>query len=538
MEDTKIEWANHTFNPWMGCTKVSPACANCYAERDMDKRLGKVAWGPSGNRVITSEANWQKPIKWNRTAGELPSHIVKPCSQPIEYMPVPRPRVFCASLADVFEDWQGVMHDHQGYQLCLHPSEPDRFVPIIPGVQELTAEEIAKGWRRVTMDDVRGRLFRLIDKTPNLDFLLLTKRPENIRRMWAHVESSKRKNCHRCGKRWRDRNGLSGAVLATAKTDLGQVESMHQKSAVQASASGNEKQAGLPTDSCHVGQEEDLRIGSPTGLAPNERPHSQGHDDQSQERNQDRQPTGEPGASHNERAEDTRHRSVECRSQSTEGIEAPQDQVDREGHPSDPISSNERRNAQGHRVRLRHEGESDWCHCESPDVETRLTARNNVWIGTSAENQEQADKRIPELLKCRDLSPVLFLSCEPLLGPVDLNQSWKVHRGDGWKLNRNQYAAECPTSGIDWVIAGGESGPEARQSNPEWFRLLRDECLVAGIPYHFKQWGEWSPYDRGTVDTAELAEAGSLDVPMVRYGKKLAGRMLDGVTHDEFPKTQ
>ena len=100
-ENSKIEWTDHTFNPWMGCTKVSPACTNCYAERDFDHRYKKVKWGPTGTRVVTSDANWRKPLKWNRDAEGLPV----------------RHRVFCASLADVFEDWDGEMLDHNGNRL-------------------------------------------------------------------------------------------------------------------------------------------------------------------------------------------------------------------------------------------------------------------------------------------------------------------------------------------------------------------------------------------------------------------------------------
>ena len=85
-ENSKIEWTDHTFNPWIGCTKVSPACDNCYAERLMDTRLGRVEWG--GERKRTSPANWRKPIAWNRQA-----HREKRIA-----------RVFCASLADVFDN--------------------------------------------------------------------------------------------------------------------------------------------------------------------------------------------------------------------------------------------------------------------------------------------------------------------------------------------------------------------------------------------------------------------------------------------------
>src|SRR3954468_1422847 len=86
MENSKIEWTDHTFNPWIGCQKVSPGCDHCYAEALMDTRWGKVEWGPHGERKRTSEANWKQPLKWARQANGR------------------RPRVFCASLADVFDN--------------------------------------------------------------------------------------------------------------------------------------------------------------------------------------------------------------------------------------------------------------------------------------------------------------------------------------------------------------------------------------------------------------------------------------------------
>jgi hypothetical protein len=167
----------------------------------------------------------------------------------------------------------------------------------------------------VTMDDVRARLFRLIDATPNLDWLLLTKRPENIQRMWVK------------------------------------------------------------------------------GFCDNH----------------------------------------VCEASKTTGIFCPHDSCDL-------------------------------------DDGVRAAGRSNVWLGTSVENQEYAEKRIPHLLGCRDLARVLFLSCEPLLGPVDLSR---------WMSSAEE--------GKFWVIAGGESGPEARPSHPNWFRGLRDQCAAAGVPFHFKQ---------------------------------------------------
>lgn len=324
-ENSEISWTHHTFNPWLGCTKVASGCQHCYADILMDQRYGKVKWGPHGTRVLTSPGNWAKPLKWNRVA---------------EHAGV-RARVFCASLADVFEDWgTKEIHTHHGHVA------------------------VAEHGGTMCMDDVRQRLFALIDATPHLDWLLLTKRPENIQRMWE-----------------------------------------------------------LPV--LHPGA-----IGS---------------------------------------------------------------------------------------------------------------YRKNVWIGTSIAVQEDADKNIPALLKCRDLAPVLFLSVEPLLGPVDLEIiSDAVSVCDLYPLRGLASCGDAvgPHPKIDWVIVGGESGPNARPMHPDWARSIRDQCVSAGVPFHFKQHGEWLPWD-----DASLADRGSKPVHnfddnrSVRVGKHAAGRLLDGRAWDEFPST-
>jgi protein gp37 len=337
--NSKIEWTHHTFNPWMGCTKVAAGCEHCYAEA-LTKRTGLVKWGPSGTREVTSERYWLQPLKWNReaeVAGE-------------------RRRVFCASLADVFEDW---------------------------------TQPIAVGDGYLELDDVRRELFALIDDTPQLDWLLLTKRPENIRRMM--------------------------------------VEHCLQK---------------VPG---HVRQNE----------------------------------------------------------------------------------------GDGYKIRR----------------------RENVWLGTSIAEQQDADRNIPELLKCRDLASVLFLSCEPLLGPVDLTP---------WLVCACKPTGECCdlclTGGPQWVIVGGESGPGARPMHPAWAWNLRNQCNAAEVPFFFKQWGEWLPLDsyrfevhgsdfdrhptammlpNGLRDDEVTREAcfaaQSLPTSFARVGKKAAGRELDGRTWDELP---
>jgi len=330
-ENSEISWTDHTFNPWMGCQKVSPACTHCYAERDMDHRFGKVAWGTNGTRVVTSEANWRKPLRWNSIAGK--SGV--------------RPRVFCASLADVFEDWRGQIRHSSGVPMwMMHEANGQAYRWGAGHV----LDDPASG-RPLVMDDLRNRLFQLIDYTPHIDWLLLTKRPENIQRMW-----------------WGD---------------------------------------------------------TLTGFRP--------------------------------------------------------------------------------------------CH------------RSNVWIGTSVENQEFAAKRIPELLKCRRLSPVLFLSCEPVVGHINLPGEVACPYCEDACPDPETGVVECSIcdgGGVrsdqlefefDWVIAGGESGPNARPADPDWFRSLRDQCKTARVPFHFKQWGEF-------------------DATQTRVGKKKAGRLLDGIIHDAFPE--
>lgn len=310
-ENTNIEWAHHTFNPWEGCTKVGPGCDHCYAET-RNKRFHGGNWGPGAPRRRTSPANWAKPRRWNTQAAE----------KGVRY------RVFCASLADVFDN------------------------------------EVPAEWR--------ADLFKLISETPNLDWLLLTK-----------------------------------------------------------------------------------RIGNVAGMLP-----------------------------------------------------------------------------------------SDWDN-----------GWPNVWLGATVVNQQEADRDIPKLLGTP--AAVRWLSMEPLLELVIITE-W-LHRGDHDLATMDPMAASMLSASeedgtgwvrpaVDWVIVGGESGTEARPMHREWARDLRDQCVFAGVPFLFKQWGEWVPGQMldeqpdaplgefhswaDWVDGCICAEG---DGPMFRVGKKKAGRLLDGRTWDQFP---
>jgi protein gp37 len=204
----------------------------------------------------------------------------------------------------------------------------------------------------------------------------------------------------------------------------------------------------------------------------------------------------------------------------------------------------------------------------------------HVWLGVTAENQEQADKRIPILLQIP--AAVRFVSVEPMLSEVNLSRylkwplckHWRPDEGGDPKIYgkyhwQKQGLVSPDWIGLDWVICGGESGPGARPMHPDWARSLRDQCQAAGTPFFFKQWGEWAcedfePYygygsDSGKWDEyiCRNGEQGSCKISdgdgnwlnwtgnpddtsciIRRVGKKKAGRLLDGRTWNEMPENQ
>lgn len=172
----------------------------------------------------------------------------------------------------------------------------------------------------------------------------------------------------------------------------------------------------------------------------------------------------------------------------------------------------------------------------------------NIWLGAAIVNQAEADRDIPKLLDIP--ARVRFLSMEPLLGPVNLTRLPHEDGGSGDALagevwvetwlddagTQRQRCAVGEYGRLDWVIVGGESGPNARPMSPEWARSLRDQCRAAGVPYLFKQWGEWIPM----LGQAEgLPVRNKIAMPdgwvMGFAGKKATGRLLDGQLHDAWP---
>lgn len=174
-------------------------------------------------------------------------------------------------------------------------------------------------------------------------------------------------------------------------------------------------------------------------------------------------------------------------------------------------------------------------------------AQRNLWLGVSVENQEAADERIPLLIKTP--AAVRWISAEPLLGAIDLTNCEHPNysiRADYLRGIDSRTGVDSGT--VDWVVVGGESGVKARPMHPRWARDLRDQCAAAGVPFLFKQHGEWihdDDIDNCGLRSPEIADAGqyfnTFDWPhenteSYRVGKKAAGRLLDGVQHDGYPQ--
>lgn len=160
----------------------------------------------------------------------------------------------------------------------------------------------------------------------------------------------------------------------------------------------------------------------------------------------------------------------------------------------------------------------------------------NIWVGVTAENQQAADERIPILLQIP--AAVRFVSVEPMLGPVNLEQPTPNAKSVNgvyppWMIQQ-----------LDWIIVGGESGPNARPMHPDWVRSLRDQCQAAGVPFFFKSWGEWKPvyttgpeFELSRLKNDEIVMSGTgHGVVMKKVGKKKSGHLLDGREWNEVPE--
>lgn len=192
----------------------------------------------------------------------------------------------------------------------------------------------------------------------------------------------------------------------------------------------------------------------------------------------------------------------------------------------------------------------------TPALDLRAWPLPNVWLGVSVEDQKRADERIPVLLDTP--AALRWISAEPLLGPLDLTRlpcGFFDASGNSltgfWRWKNGPVRKETPY--LDWIVAGGESGPDARPMHPDWARSLRDQCAAAGVPFNFKQWGHYAPADacpdawppKSIGQRYDIIHMGTPDdtpgdrlVSMHCVGKKVAGRKLDGEIHDDMPEVQ
>lgn len=429
-ENTKIEWCDHTFNPWQGCAKVSAGCANCYAEAMMDKRLGKVQWGDAGTRVRTSAANWKKPLQWNRQGmvcidcGTPVTDNDCDCGQVGAIGKMRRPRVFCASLADVFED------------------RPELYQ-----------------WR---ID-----LMNLINQTPNLDWLLLTKRPENVMQMLSEIGSGEDGEIGLLEMDWPMPNVWIGTSVE------------------------NQEQA-------------DKRIPELLKIP------------------------------------------AKVRFLSMEPLLGPVD-MDNYIRPLLPLPIEE--------------APSTWAEWNSRDLWPHWVPEK--WRRLIENFHNESWGRSPNSWLQGTLTngcPPFgaTMTCDDCIGKKGVTITGRfVHTWNNMCIlvdsigeahvtstPRRHLFDPGPSSGsyqrINWVICGGESGPNARPMHPDWARSLRDQCQAAGVPFHFKQWGEWAPdctppvKDSHRWPICDGQPRGG--VWSYRVGKHAAGRTLDSRTWDQFPE--
>ncbi len=169
----------------------------------------------------------------------------------------------------------------------------------------------------------------------------------------------------------------------------------------------------------------------------------------------------------------------------------------------------------------------------------------NLWLGVSAEDQPRADERIPLLRQTP--AAVRWVSGEPLLGAIDFRSWLNLTCCNGHlQPSREQVSCEiddcCEAFNRDpllhWIVAGGESGPGARPMQPNWARSLRDQCQAAGVPFFFKQWGEWAPLNQTKAERSSRRMLHRFEngAEVFKLGKAIAGRLLDGKEWSEYPK--
>lgn len=199
--------------------------------------------------------------------------------------------------------------------------------------------------------------------------------------------------------------------------------------------------------------------------------------------------------------------------------------------------------------------EGEWGDSDTSVEDGWIAKHRHIWLGVTAENQERADERVPILLSI-NWPGKRFVSVEPMLGAVDLDRCIPCGYYCSGDVGHVDHGPNGSLGHLDWVIVGGESGPDARPVHPRWVRSIRDQCLASSVPFMFKQWGEWGPYrgdwpleshtpggmwldDGMWYGPTSFAPAGSKIIEaMTRYGRRRAGRELDGREWLDLPPSR
>ena len=256
-------------------------------------------------------------------------------------------------------------------------------------------------------------------------------------------------------------------------------------------------------------------------------------DDQPRERPQVGELAGKSGIGDLLGTEDTCDRGSSQKEMEAQGIVTSQNPPNRSRCVGDQATQGNGDHGQGACGEIRNEQKGHVCNLLQEDLETHLVwPLPNAWLGVSIEDQATADERIPLLLQTP--AAVRFVSYEPALAPIALRDEW-MHLGCRPTMDLPPGSGKC-----DWLICGGESGPKARPMHPDWARSVRDQCQAAGVPFFFKQWGEYCWPGQMSEDTWREVDAvvnlAGIPGKPYRVGKKKAGRLLDGKKWSEFPK--
>jgi protein gp37 len=431
-DNSNIEWTDATWNPVVGCSIVSPGCTNCYAMKFAGNRLDGNPKAP--HYAGTTQKSKAGPV-WSGRLALAPQHIL---TAPLRWK---KPRqIFVNSMGDLF-----------------HEDCPDEWI---------------------------DKVFAVMALAPQHTFQCLTKRSSRMREYLS--DPRRRDFVSREIRRVGDRPGRPDMASGEARRKPG---SELRGTPMPESQGGVPSTGRISSGDNHDKRQEDDGFSPQGGVDLFQWTDTSRHNDQPQGRGESEQQPRKLGACNALGTEASRSVCIGGEETSSQRKQTPQDIPSGEGCLGDEVDAQIRLAGEGYSGEVRHGCKSGVSDHNREDLETHIDwPLPNVWLGVSVEDQKRADERIPHLLETP--AAVRFISAEPLLGPIDL-----------FTINRtpplgSMSAIPCDGenfTSLDWVIAGGESGPGARLMHPDWARGLRDQCAAAGLPFFMKQMTKKGP---------------------------------------------